>query len=436
LTLVLSQNASAAVPADLVVSTVRAAISYVSAARATAGLASARVLALSQGEITHMLLSRLKCFTWLFLVVLAAVTVLGQALRAENPAGPAGPRPSNNTPVGAGQGDAHRGDKSRKAKQLPLPAGISLDAIDWGRDGKILVTQERTYEKRGDVSDVTGYAVRVRDAQTGEIRKTLLQSEGTKDQLHDVAFSPDGKSLAAIHRAGTEMAVLVWDVATWKGSKTFMAEGLDDSLKVAWSRDGRLLAAASLTVSSGGGTIAVWDATKEKLLWQASTQAEPTYGLAFSPDGKQLAAASADARIMLWDLATGKCIKTLEGHGAEGAHSLAYSPEGLLVSGGLDGAVRLWDLQTGKPKRTVKDGYTKGLIVQVAFSPNGRVLATTGHVAENGSSTSLFDTRTWELRRSFPQQKGGARAMAFSSDGATVAVGGWSSHLVLLPVDD
>jgi RNA polymerase sigma factor (sigma-70 family) len=427
LTLLLSQNASADVPANLLASTVRTAISYLPAQAASAGLVSARVVALSEREITDMLLSKLKVFTWLVVVLLAAGAVAAQTLQANIAVAQADLSP----PL---QGDARPGAKARKPETLALPAGISVDAVDWGRDGKILVTQERIYEKVGDVSNVTGYALQVRDARTGEIRKTLLQSEGTKDQLHDVAFSPDGKSLAAIHRAGTEMAVLVWDVATWKGSKTFMAEGLDDSLKVAWSRDGRLLAAAGLTVPSGGGVIAVWDVKKEKLLWHAQSPVEWTYGLGFSPDGKQLASASTDATIMLWDVTTGKCTKKLEGHGAEGVYSLTFSPDGLLVSGGLDGTVRLWDLETGKPKRTVKDGYTKRLIVQVAFSPDGRFLATAGHVADNDNSTSLFDTRTWDLRRTFPRQQGGIRALGFSSDGSTIAVGGWNSHLLLLPV--
>jgi RNA polymerase sigma factor (sigma-70 family) len=430
LTLLLSQNASAVVPANLLASTVRTALSYVPTQAATAGLVSARILALSEVEITHMLLSKLRVLTWLMVVLLAAGAVAVQTLRADIAAGQADPTPPR-------QGDARPGAKGRKPETLVLPAGISVDAICWGRDGKYLVTQERTYETQGGQTEVTGYTLLVRDAQTGKLRKTLLKSVGKVDYLHDVAISPDGKSLAAIHREKSDTAVLVWDTATWNGTKILKADTIGLLLRVVWSPDGRYLAASGSAGVNDGGQIAVWDVKTDKLLWieQVQPTGDIVSGLAFSSDGKLLASANRESTIKIWDAATGKEKKTLVGHGDEGVYSLAFSRDGLLVSGGLDGTVRLWDLETGKPKRTVKVGYSKRLILQVAFSPDGRFLATAGHVDNNDNSTSIIDTRTWEVLRTFPRQKGGIRALTFSSDGATVAVGGWNSHLVLLPVN-
>jgi WD40 repeat protein len=407
-----------------------------------AGSTSARVVALSEGELTHMLLTKLKLFS-LLVVVLAAGAVVVQALRADDPSAGGGAHPSNAMQSGPAPGEPRPRGKAGKVKLLSLPAGTAVDAITWGPDGKILVTQERTWTNPGGEPGkeiVTGHALQVRDARTGEVRKTLLTTDRTGGSLHDAAFSPDGKSLAAIHRdtAGKETVVLVWDTASWKGTKILSTQGFGFLLKVAWSRDGRLLAAAGDAGPMLDGAIFVWDTKTEKLLWaKRMAHGGGVTGLAFSPDGKLLASASGDAmRIKLWDGATGKLEKNLEGNGEGGVYSLAFSRDGLLASGGLDGTVRLWDQKGGKPKQAVKDSFHRGLIVQVDFSPDGRPLAVTGNSAELANITLLFDARNGKLRRTFPEEKGGARAMAFSRDGGTIAVGAWNSRILLLPVND
>lgn len=70
--------------------------------------------------------------------------------------------------------------------------------------------------------------------------------------------------------------------------------------------------------------------------------------VAFSPDGKLLASASDDKTVKLCDVASGECIRTLQGH-TEGVSSVAFGPDGkLLASGSYDNTVKLWDVPTGK----------------------------------------------------------------------------------------
>src|SRR3954470_24952712 len=72
------------------------------------------------------------------------------------------------------------------------------------------------------------------------------------------------------------------------------------------------------------------------------------WSIAFSPDGKQLASASKDRSIKLWDAGTGAAIGSLEGHGSD-VLRIAWSPDGkYLVSGGGDGTIRIWDVEQRK----------------------------------------------------------------------------------------
>ena len=111
----------------------------------------------------------------------------------------------------------------------------------------------------------------------------------------------------------------------------------------------------------------------------------PVNEMAFSPNGRLLATASADGTARLWDPATGKHRHTLTGHTGP-VYGVAFSPNGrLLATASADGTARLWDPATGKHRHTLT-GHT-GPVYGVAFSPNGRLLAT----ASGDETARLWD---------------------------------------------
>jgi WD40 repeat protein len=100
--------------------------------------------------------------------------------------------------------------------------------------------------------------------------------------------------------------------------------------------------------------------------------------VAFSPDGRILAAVgdAPEASVRLWDLETGEAM-TWKGHTGH-VHGLAFSPVGsLLASCAEDGTVRLWDRHAASAGvRTIGPGPFGGGVRAVAFTPDGRYLAT------------------------------------------------------------
>jgi WD40 repeat protein/Flp pilus assembly protein TadD len=111
-------------------------------------------------------------------------------------------------------------------------------------------------------------------------------------------------------------------------------------------------------------------------------------GIAFSPNGRYIATASADATAKLWDATSGSDLVTFYGHTDE-VSSVAFSPDGKrIATGGDDGTARVWDAESGKALRTLS-GHLDS-IKAVVFSPDGRRIAT----ASTDGTARVWDGQT------------------------------------------
>jgi len=208
-------------------------------------------------------------------------------------------------------------------------------------------------------------------------------------------------------------------------AEVLTSAGTDHVCTIAYSPDGRFLAA-----SMANGRTQIWDTETHRtvLTIERATTEWVCWGLAYSPDGRFLASSGDDNTVRVWDVATGAAIATLAGHTGP-VYSLAYSPDGrFLASGSDDTTVRLWDVATDSSPTPITStliltGHPKA-VSSLAYSPDGRFLA-------SGSWDKTV--RLWQLSTSPAGDLEAGAAMtltghtapinsvAFSPDGALLA---------------
>jgi WD40 repeat protein len=320
------------------------------------------------------------------------------------------------------------------------------------------------YDPQGKrlVSADAGGMVKVWDAK-GQLL-TGFQGDTKGMGIHQLAFSPDGKRLATPSLDG---ACKIWDTDNWQEVRNLPATNGKTFQAVAWSRDGKLLAAGD------DDEVIVWNAESYKKLRTLET---PGKGLlAFSRDNTLFTARHDCSKgerhaFTRWDVTTGKAqppcelptsgigpcfLLSVDGRavfvtrsmpaeprvgaydaetgqerfpvrGRPGAvPSVAFSPDGrTLASGGTDGTVRLWDLAGWRPGESsppvrVLEGHTNE-VWSVTFSPDGKLLASGGI----DGLLRLWDVASGHKVRDLAGHSTAYAYLTFSPDGRTVAAGG------------
>lgn len=300
--------------------------------------------------------------------------------------------------------------------------GDVVQAVALSPDGKTAVGGGRNKDT----------SLRVFDAATGAARHALNAHGGSG--VRSAVFSPDGTRLATCGEDGTAS---LWDATTWAAQPlwtapvlrpgryyigatgaAFSADGrkllvgtwaggrlaeLDTATgkplaswqlpidgggpvwtpatgygvwHVAYSPDGTRAAATVWTRDTGRDYVIVWDVTggKQKELFRLVIPEMSVDAPAFSPDGKEIAAATnQDGAVRYWDAVTGKPLaKQSRGH-APGGTRLVYSADGRLVTAGEDGTARVWDAVSGEELLALT-GHTHRLTGAAISADGTRIL--------------------------------------------------------------
>jgi WD40 repeat protein/serine/threonine protein kinase len=259
-----------------------------------------------------------------------------------------------------------------------------------------------------------GGNIKLRDAATGEERATFQQTA-----VICLAFSPDGATLGAGSWNHWEATLKLWDVATGRERAPLPGDVRSTVVSVAFSHDGRTFAAGT-----HAGDVFFWDMATRKLKRQFQPHKNSAV-IAFSPDDKMLVTTSDWGGVVkVWDVAARSPPVILE---TKRALCVAFSSDGRTVAAGTAaGEVNLWDVPTRKRKAALQ-GH-RGNVWRVAFSPDGQTVATAGR----DRIVRLWDVATGKLRASQAHGRG-VPSVAFAPDGKTLAAGSGLWDMVTTP---
>jgi WD40 repeat protein len=246
--------------------------------------------------------------------------------------------------------------------------------------------------------------IRIWDSKTGGA--PILSFSAHDGAVLSVVFHQDGKHVAS---RGADRKIKIWDLsatehAVWT-EPCSPTRPFGTAYSIAFSPDGRLLAAGTDDV------VNVWDWNDHRLLHSLPEHNFHSIPVAFSGDGR-LATGTFREGLKIWDPTTGALLRVIPSH-FDPVTALAFSNDGKwLASASLGRSVKLTDSATGAPGSDIDNLHT-GNVECVAFSPNGRLIASGGE----DKTVRVWDAATGREILGLEGHADRCSCVAFSPDG-------------------
>jgi WD40 repeat protein len=272
--------------------------------------------------------------------------------------------------------------------------------------------------------------LRLWEVATGRLLWPTEKHKGV--ELHGVAFSPDGKRVAV---AGDDYAAVIYDAA--RGEELLALKDHKSVVyAVAFNHDGTKVATAAWD-----GLCRIFDAHKGTLLAALPGGSAPLYDVAFSPDGTQVAAVSGDGFVRVWDTADGKLRYTLdsrEGNPQAAGQArgqdlvaVAFSPDGKTVAAaGRARTILTWSLAGGRLTGVQRDAHVD-VVRNLAYSPDGTWLASAGWDV----TAKIWPPALGTATRTITGHTDQVMAVAFRNDGKQLATGSMDGSVLFTLLD-
>ncbi|MCF7853499.1 MAG: WD40 repeat domain-containing protein [Candidatus Pacebacteria bacterium] len=265
-------------------------------------------------------------------------------------------------------------------------------------------------------------AVNGNEKETEVQAELLYRTEGW-DEIHSLAFSPDGEVIAVGARE-----VELYSVVKGEVIRSGDEGDRPESNSLSFSPGGSILAAAW----RGAGLYHA-----ENLFRLQHLHGGNECRVAFSPDGKTLASHpnQMHGEIWLWQTENGRDFEKVAEFDPDGdmIQAIEFTPDGAYVAGGFrDGKVRFWEVGTHEPAYTI-DFDSSGGNYNLTFSPDGKILAASE--PDLGRKIYLFDLEDGTKKRVLDPE-GRVSRMQFSADGTRIAYGKFDGTVEILDTQD
>jgi WD40 repeat protein len=211
----------------------------------------------------------------------------------------------------------------------------------------------------------------------------LGELRGPFGYVVSLAFSHDGRLLAA---TGNAPNTVVWNIATRKIVRILRSPVSAGAAGVVFSPADDLVATSGVGTPDEPALLCVYDLRTSRIVGNVETRNNTLQDLDFSPEGRLLATAGLDGKILIWDVRRRALERTILHRVA--ILTIRFSPDGkTIATGDLSGNVDFWDAESGRQAGRALGGQN-GLVLSVSYDPGGTELATT-------STDGKF--RLWDL---------------------------------------
>ncbi|NLS93318.1 MAG: protein kinase [Planctomycetaceae bacterium] len=290
---------------------------------------------------------------------------------------------------------------ARKAKRVFEGHTDGVVGARFLSDGRRLVTAGK------DMS------IRIWEAETGE---ELFRIVHDVNEVRNMAVCPHGRHVAlTLGRTGPTARLVLWNLETRQYVGDLPA--FDRIVGMAFSPDGARLAAAS-----GRDRVRIWDVASREMVGELPVVPAAQACLAFSPDGRSIALNCWDNSVAVYDAVNGRCKLTLRGHRGD-VRVVAFAPDAERIAFGTT-ADMVYVHQTISEQGTgILQGH-EGAVVDLAFVPATPLLLS----ASRDGTVRAWDVAAGRALRVYGRYEVPVCSVCASPDGATVAAGaddGW-----------